>query len=157
MKVFVGGAKTLGKLDDNIKEKLLSFCREGYEILIGDCHGADGAMQKFLADTGYRKVKVYVSGEKVRNNVGGWEVCNVPVQDGITGYQFYRQKDLAMVNDADFGYMICDGKSSRGTLGNILALSRLDKPVSVYVKVGKETVEFNGREDVLDLTIKEEE
>ena len=39
---------------------------------------------------------------------------------------YYRAKDLAMVEDADCGFMIWNGES-KGTLNNILNLLYMDK------------------------------
>lgn len=46
--------------------------------------------------------------------------------EGMSGYEFYRQKDIVMAADCDCGYMIWDGVS-KGTRQNIEDLKRLGK------------------------------
>ena len=77
-------------------------------------------------------VTVYASNGRARNNVGRWPVKNIPVAPAARGFEFFRQKDIAMANDADIGFMIWDGKS-RGTLCNILTLAEQWKRVLVYL------------------------
>lgn len=66
----------------------------------------------------------------MRNNYSNFHVKNIAVPDGMTGFEFYRQKDIAMANDVDCALMIWDGKS-RGTLCNIRDMERLGKEVRV--------------------------
>jgi hypothetical protein len=63
--------------------------------------------------------------------VGQWEVRNIPVKSNVTGFAFYAEKDKAMADNADYGFMIWNGKS-KGTLNNIINLSRQLKVVLVY-------------------------
>ena len=130
MKIFIGGSKTIYEIDDVIKEKLQEIIKNQYDVLIGDCFGIDKTVQEFFYENGYRNVTVYVSGENVRNNVGDFKVCNIPSDK--TGFDFYRQKDIAMANDADCGFMIWDGKS-KGTYLNILDLKHQGKPCETYI------------------------
>ena len=46
-------------------------------------------------------------------------------------FDFYKQKDIVMAEDADYRFMIWDGQS-RGTLNNIINLLQKDKKVLVY-------------------------
>ena len=128
-KIFIGGSKTIYKIDDIVKGKLREIIKNQYDVLIGDCFGVDKAVQEFFYNDGYRSVTVYVSGKDVRNNVGDFKVCNIPAD--MTGFEFYRQKDIAMENEADCGFMIWDGKS-KGTLNNIADLLSQNKTCEVY-------------------------
>ena len=132
MKVFVGGSKAINTLDDTAKKILLSLYEKHYDILIGDCYGVDTAVQGYFANFKYSQIKIYASGNNVRNNLGGWSVCNVPVNDGVKGFEFYRQKDIEIANDADYGFMIWD-KKSKGTFNNILDLIIWNKKVVLYI------------------------
>ena len=85
-------------------------------------------MQQLLSERGYRDVTVYCSGDVPRNNAGGWPI--VALKSDKRGYEFYRQKDIAMTVDCDCGYMIWDGVS-KGTLQNIEDLKCAGKPVKV--------------------------
>ena len=129
MKVFVGGSKTIKALTDETLSIINNFCSIGAEFLIGDCYGADKLVQTYLAEHEYGKVTVYVSGDKTRNNVGSFKEKHISAV-GISGFEFYRQKDIAMVADADCGFMLWDGKT-RGTKQNINDLNSYGKPVRI--------------------------
>ena len=131
MKVFIAGPRAIKNLDENINNKLENICKEEHEILIGDADGIDSCVQKFLNGENYRNVRVYASKGKVRNNYGNWNVQNVYVEDGITGFEFYAKKDLAMAQNADIGFMIWNGKS-KGTFTNMVNLLNLGKKVVMY-------------------------
>ena len=73
---------------------------------------------------------MYAGNGKARNNIGSWAVRKVPVPPNVRGFDFYKQKDVAMANDADYGFMIWDGKS-KGTLNNIIDPVTQNKTVLV--------------------------
>lgn len=131
MKIFIGGSKMINSLTTEFINKLDRICSEGHKILIGDCFGVDLLVQKFLSERSYTNVTVYVSGDKVRCNYGNFPVKHIAVKSGITGFEFRRQKDIAMAQDADFGLMLWDGRS-RGTAANIADLKAMHKEVVVY-------------------------
>lgn len=137
MNVFVGGSKTITRLKDEAISAIDEFCEADAHILIGDCFGADKLVQQYLYDKGYTNVTVYVSGCKVRNNVGAFPVKYIDCGD-LKGYEFYRQKDLAMADAAAVGLMLWDGKT-RGTEQNILYLKSNGKDVRIirYTQEGK--------------------
>lgn len=132
MKVFIAGARAITDLNDDIKARLLSIADKHCDVLIGDCSGADAAVQKFYFMLRYPNVTVYASNGIARNNLGNWRVNGIPVKDSVKGFDFYRQKDLAMANEADVGFMIWDRKS-KGTLNNIIELVKQDKQVLIYL------------------------
>jgi len=80
---------------------------------------------------GYRAVEVFCAGGRCRNNVGGWPVRVVEARPGARGFSFYATKDREMTAEADYGFMLWDGKS-KGTLLNVLRLVRQGKQVVVY-------------------------
>lgn len=129
MKVFVGGSKTIVELTDEAKLAIDELCADEANILIGDCFGADKLIQAYLAERGYRNVTIYVSGDKIRNNVGSFLEKHIAA-NGFMGYEFYKQKDIAMADDADVGFMLWDGKT-RGTEQNIIYLKSIGKPVRI--------------------------
>lgn len=131
MKVFIAGARSIALLDNAVVEKLRTISQKQYDILIGDCNGVDSAVQRYYTGLGYRRVTVFASNGKARNNIGGWSVKNVAVKDDLKGFDFYKQKDIVMAEDADYGFMIWDGQS-RGTLNNIINLLQRNKKVLVY-------------------------
>ena len=136
MKIFIGGSKTVKELSPCMIKELDRVCREGYEVLVGDCGGADRLVQEYLHEHGYTKVTVYLSGTRVRNNAGAYPVKHIDAE-GLSGFEFYRQKDIAMANDADCALMFWDGKS-KGTRCNTEDMEGQGKPVAVIVIQNKE-------------------
>lgn len=131
MKVFIAGARSITTMDSFVTNKLCSIRNKHFDVLVGDCYGIDSVVQSFFAGCSYPKVTVYASNGKARNNVGKWLVKSIYVPSTVRGFDFFRQKDVAMANDADIGFMIWDGES-RGTLCNILTLAKRGKTVLVY-------------------------
>lgn len=131
MKVFIAGARSITSIDDYICSKLSSICGHGHQVIVGDCYGVDAIVQQYLAQQQYRDVLVYASNGRPRNNLGHWLVKNIPVSPSVPRFTFYRQKDIAMAEDADFGFMIWDGHS-KGTAQNILTLAQKGKKVLIY-------------------------
>ena len=140
MKVFLGGSKSIS--DKAIFERMDRFSplfQKGDEILVGDCHGTDSAIQKYLFEHACQNVTVYVSGDHTRCNIGGWKEVHVgvdPVEDGI---DLNRQKDIQMELDCDRAAMFWDG-ISYGTRQNIIELTALGKEVRVNGAAGEISV-----------------
>jgi len=131
MNIFIAGARTITNLDNNAKNRLLSIYEKGHNVLVGDCYGVDTSVQKIYADLNYDNVTVYASNGKARNNIGHWSVVSIPVTDNVKGFDLYKQKDIAMSNEADYGFMIWNGES-KGTLNNMINLVNQNKTVLVY-------------------------
>lgn len=132
VKVFIAGARSITTVDSYVINKLHSICEKQFDVLVGDCYGVDTVVQSFFANCAYPQVTVYASNGTARNNVGRWMTKNVPADANTKGFEFFRQKDIAMANDADIGFMIWDGVS-RGTLHNIISLADQRKAVLVYL------------------------
>ena len=132
MKVFIGGARSIVELPPIVKNRLQSIYQKGFTVLVGDCYGVDCAVQKFYANKNHKNVTIYACNGKARNNIGRWNTKNTTVSDSVSGFDFYKQKDLAMANDADYGFMIWDG-NSRGTHNNIVSLIGQNKTTLVYL------------------------
>ena len=129
MKLFAGGSKSITNIESLPNRRVLdNAIYYDEEILVGDCRGADVAIQKYLAKRGYYNVTVYASGKTIRNNIGGWEVRFIEYNPSLTGYDFYRQKDIQMELDCDHAVMAWDGHS-KGTRQNIIDLMALGKRV----------------------------
>lgn len=130
--VFLSGSRSVGRLNEAIRDRLRRMIDQGFSLVIGDANGADKAMQVHLAETGYRNVTVYCAGQTCRNNVGGWPTNNVEVAPSLSGRDFYTVKDLAMSERADYGFVLWDGRSA-GSIGNVLELVRRGKSVVVHL------------------------
>ena len=145
MKIFIAGAKAIHTLSPEVKDRMMRIYCKGYDVLVGDCSGVDSSVQEFYSDLKYPNVVVYASNGKARNNIGHWTVKNVAVPSGTHGFDFYKQKDIAMANDANYGFMIWDGKS-KGTLNNIINLVAQHKKVLVYLSTSKSMLVINNVE-----------
>jgi len=130
MKIFLSGSKTAAVLSEKLTALLDFYCQQNSEFLIGDCFGADKLMLEYLYAKGFPNVTVYVSGARVRNRIGDYPVKHIAVPEGLTGFAFYRQKDIAMAQDCDAAVMLWDGKT-RGTRCIIEDMQRLNKPCTV--------------------------
>ena len=147
MKVFIAGSRSIQHLDAAAQRRITSICEKGFDILIGDCYGVDTAVQHFCCGHDYRNVTVYASNGKIRNNIGAWAVKAIPTDSSLRGFNFYRQKDIAMTNDADYGYMIWD-QQSKGTLYDIMGLTEQEKLVVVYLPAVHRTVKIAAFDDM---------
>lgn len=113
MKIFIAGPRAIKELDKNISVKLENICAKSYEVLVGDADGIDSSIQKLLQIKSYRNVTVFASNGIARNNYGDWNIETVEVDNDVTGFDFYAQKDLEMAKRADIGFMIWNGKSNK--------------------------------------------
>ena len=130
--VFVAGSRQISRLPGEVKNRLDTMIEKGFQILVGDASGADKAVQGYLANRSYSNVLVYYMKDHCRNNVGNWPTREVAAPRGAKGFDYYAVKDRAMAEAAEFGLMLWDGKS-KGTVNNVVNLSRDHKPVVVYV------------------------
>jgi hypothetical protein len=149
-KVFFGGSRKMGRLSQAVKEHADNIIAKGYRILLGDANGADKAMQKYLAEKNYRNVLVFCMGDVCRNNLGRWETKNIHSKISRKDFNYYIIKDVLMSEEADYGFMLWDGKS-KGTLNNILNLSEQKKKVLVYFTPTKSFYTVEAKQDVLKL------
>lgn len=136
-KVFFGGSRRLGRLNQQVKERASNLIDEGLLVLVGDANGGDKAIQKFFAERAYPNVIVFHTGASCRNNLGKWKTHSVAVERTERDFNYYAAKDLAMSQEADYGFMIWDGESP-GTINNVLNLLERGKKVVVYVSPRKE-------------------
>lgn len=147
MNIFIAGAKVIRCLDEAVIQKLDSIYQKGYDVLVGDCDGVDSSVQKYYAGLNYSKVTVYASNGIVRNCVGHWSVKAIYVSSKLKGFDYYQQKDIAMAEDADYGFMIWDG-NSKGTLNNIVNLLFRNKKVLVYLAPYQKMISVKSFDDM---------
>ena len=134
--VFVAGSRQISRLPAEVRNRIDTMIEKGFQILVGDANGADKAVQRHLAAKGYPNVVVHCMENHCRNNVGHWPTCQISSPRGVRGFAYYSLKDLAMAKAAEYGLMLWDGKS-KGTINNVIRLSRANKPVVVYVAPAK--------------------
>lgn len=149
-KVFIAGSRKLSRLVPEVRHRINTMIEKGFTILVGDANGADKAVQRYLAERDYRNVIVHCMANNCRNNVGGWPTRESQAPNGARGFEYFATKDSAMVEEADYGLMLWDGES-RGTLNNVLKLTRLHKPVVVYFSPSKTFENLRAGDDVARL------
>lgn len=147
LKIFIAGPRAIKSLDKNIINKIDNICKKNYEIIVGDADGIDSSVQEYLSQRKYKNVKLYASNGIARNNYGNWRVENVEVDSNIKGFDFYAQKDLQMVKDADIGFMIWNGKS-KGTFNNMVNLLNMKKEVILYYIIDKKFYKISNEKEL---------
>ena len=152
MQVFVAGSRALSKLNAQVTKRLDNILRKELGVLVGDANGADKAVQRYLAERGYKHVIVYCM-EMCRNNVGNWPVRSHSADVHVKrDRHYYGIKDLAMAKDANCGFMLWDG-ISKGTLANVINLLDSEKKVLLYSAPKKRFFTLRSLED-LDRTLR---
>ena len=132
MNVFIAGPRAISALDKAVNEKLHSIYVNNHTVLVGDANGVDKAVQKYFANLRYGDVIVYACEGKTRNNAGCWDVQIVDVPAHVKGFDYYKIKDKAMADDAEYGFMIWNGES-KGTLNNMINLLSANKSTLIYL------------------------
>ena len=135
-RIFVAGSRQISRLPAAVRNRIDTMIENGFQILVGDANGADKAVQRHLAAKSYLNVVVHCMENHCRNNVGHWPTRQISSPQGVRGFAYYSLKDNAMAEAAQYGFMLWDGKS-KGTINNIISLSRANKPVVVYVAPAK--------------------
>lgn len=131
MNVFIGGSRGINRLPEQVIQRIDTVINRSFTILIGDATGVDKAVQQYVYNKQYDKVVVYCTGDVCRNNIGRWDVRHVMSDKKLRGFDFYALKDECMAKEADYGFMLWDGRS-KGTLNNILNLLREKKRILTY-------------------------
>lgn len=149
-KVFIAGSRQIARLPAEVKNRIDTMVDKGFQILVGDANGADKAVQQYFADKAYSHVLVHCMKDHCRNNLGNWPTRQVVAPRGAKGFDYYSLKDHAMAEAAKYGLMLWDGKS-KGTINNVVNLSRDHKPVVVYVAPTKRFQTIKTRDVLIDL------
>lgn len=131
-KIFIAGPRAVKKLSNKVLIKLKRFEENNFIIYVGDANGVDKLVQNFYHNLKYKNVTVFSSSPIPRNNLGNWDVNIVDVDKSIKGFDFYAQKDKAMAEQADLGFMIWNGKS-KGTLNNMINLRNKNKKIVLFL------------------------
>lgn len=148
--IFIGGAREIKVLPEEVKNRLNNIYNKNYSIVIGDASGVDKVVQQYFYNYKYNNIKIFASNGNARNNIGNWEVENIKVSTKLKGFDFYKEKDLAMAKVSDIGFMIWNCKS-RGTLNNMINLLNLNKKLIVYFTVINSLKKINNLSELLKL------
>ena len=137
-RVFLGGSKSITELTEDEKAVIDEYIENDYQILVGDCHGADTEIQKHLVERGYKNIKVYATDGEARNNIGNFKVIDCPSMRtpeacARKDYSYYRVKDRRMLALCDEILMFWDG-SSNASHDNLQEGVRMKKPTKSVLR-----------------------
>ena len=147
-RIFISGSRHVKRIPQDVLNRIDNIINNNDEIIVGDATGVDKLVQKYLLNLEYRKVIVFCSGEKCRNNLGNWKEYYVNVPKTIKGFQFYALKDKEMAFNATHGLMIWDGKSF-GTILNVLRMTILKKVSVLFNATDCNTFIFRNENDLI--------
>lgn len=108
--IFASGSRSVHFLPTDAIAALNRIIDQKFNVLVGDCHGTDVAIQRYLKTRNYKNVTVYHIGASPRTNIG----FNAVRVNG----NFQTDKDKYMAGLANFGLAVWDGQS-KGTAQNI--------------------------------------
>ena len=148
--IFIAGSRHISRLPLEVKKRLDTMIEKRFQILVGDANGADKAVQRHFADKAYPNVLVHCMEGHCRNNLGHWATRVVQAPKGVRGFDFYSVKDRVMVDTAEYGLMLWDGKS-KGTINNVVNMSKSGKPVVVYIAPTKQFLTVKVFDDLKDV------
>ena len=137
-RVFLGGSNSITELTDDEKAVIDEYIAKDYQILVGDCRGADTEIQKHLVERGYKNVKIYATDGEARNKVGDFKVIACPSMltpeaRARKDYFYYRVKDSRMLTLCDEILMFWDG-NSRASRENLEDGLRMKKPTKAVLR-----------------------
>jgi hypothetical protein len=148
--VFIAGSIKIKHLHPLFVERIANIVREGMPIVVGDADGADTSIQAELVAQSASDVTVFCTGDKPRNNLGGWPVQQIQSSAQPGTRAFFTAKDIKMAERAEFGLMLWDAAST-GTLSNVFELLTRGKKCVVFVNREKKFLTIKHGEDILNL------
>ncbi|WP_446470280.1 hypothetical protein [Xenorhabdus stockiae] len=134
--VFIAGSITIKNLDPLVTERIRKIVNSRYNVVVGDANGADSSIQKLLLEMGSHQTTVFSSSNTPRNNLGSWPVRVIDSAHAKGTRAFFTAKDLKMAEEADYGLMVWDTKST-GTLSNVIELLLQNKFSAVFINKAK--------------------
>ena len=152
VKVFIGGSRKITELPPSVAARIDNVVDGNFPILVGDASGVDHRVQKYLAERQYENVLVFHTGSVCRHNIGRWKTRAVSAKADAKGFDFYAHKDWQMASEADYRFVIWDGKS-RGRLNNILNLLNESKKVMVFFSADQSFHTIRNSEDLSAISV----
>ncbi|OQY12041.1 MAG: hypothetical protein B6I31_03830, partial [Desulfobacteraceae bacterium 4572_19] len=133
MKAFISGSMSITEFDINIIQGLKHIVKYNHGVLVGDAVGVDKQIQLFFSNT-ENEVTVYGIYNKPRVLISNrYKYKRIVTDSTLTARKRQMQKDAAMTRDADYLFVIWDGKSY-GSYSNIIRGLQLNKIVIVYLQ-----------------------
>lgn len=166
-KVFIAGSRSgtsFGRLDAAVLDELERLASDDVRVLVGDANGVDSAVQVFFANKQYCKSKIViyaVDSGRVRNNAGaelGWPVEIVQSTE-TRPFERQRSKDITMANESTEGYFVFSPTYtnrfkaecvSKGTLMNMIEMTKLGKGFRVYYTPDARSYDIRGTQELED-------
>ena len=151
--VFIAGSIAISRLHRLVVDRIAKAVTADLDIVVGDADGADTSIQECLKQLDAKRVTVFCSGMKPRNNVGEWPIKSVEATGAPGSRAFFTAKDLEMASVADYGLMVWDSKST-GTLSNVIELLKHKRKSVVFVNKIKDFItvaDVASLEGLLDL------
>jgi predicted XRE-type DNA-binding protein len=137
--VFIAGSISISRLHEKVKSRIEKIVASDLDIVVGDADGADTSIQQCLVEYGAKRVTVFCSGDRPRNNLAEWPVTHIHPKAPPGSRAFYTAKDIEMAHASNYGLMVWDCKST-GTLSNVIQLIKEDKKSVVFVNKNKDFV-----------------
>ncbi|MDR3258005.1 MAG: hypothetical protein LBT51_00135 [Fusobacteriaceae bacterium] len=90
--------------------------------------------------------------KNTRNNIGNWNVVNVNSDLPRGTREYFREKDIKMSKDADYGFAIWN-RESQGTLNNMINLLNDNKKVCLFINQENMFYKLNTLRDLENIII----
>jgi hypothetical protein len=150
-KIFISGSMRIKRIDKKVEERIDNIISSNFPILLGDANGADASVQELVKSKEYNNVIIYCSGDRVRNNIGRWEVRKIRTAYKKNSRLFFTAKDIEMAEACDYGLMVWDSEST-GTLNNVYELLNRGKKSLVFVNKTKDFIRVAAPDEFEKLT-----
>jgi len=147
--VFISGSIEIKELNSLVIDSLNNIIKNKLQVLVGDAHGIDSAIQRYFSDAQYDKVTVYSITNPPRNIASNnfsikiidykqsneYLTLDEKEKSKVEFSERKKQtfKDIEMSKIADF-YLIIWNKKSEGTKNNILRGIFYNKKIKLIIE-----------------------
>lgn len=166
--VFISGSIKIKTLPTITLKSINNIINNDFPILLGDAHGVDYLVQKYLVKKNYFNVKIYSITDPPRNiatnkfskkiiDYKGMDEYIKLSEEEKNRFTFSERKkqslkDIAMVKEADFLLVIWNGESE-GSKNNIIRGIKLNKKIKVILNnriIPQENINLNYIENIYE-------